>query len=733
MVATSDTRTRLYGTSELSGMMTPRSVAVVGASEKPGAFGGQILKNLALNEGVRRYAVNPRAESVYGVPSFPNLTAIGEPVDVVAICVPRDAVVAVAREALSVGIRNAVIYSSGFGESGTPEGLRAQEELVELSEQGLRILGPNCLGFINAYAGTEMEFVVPYAEQLVKGGIGVVAQSGALGFVLTQAMFDGVGFSFWAAPGNSVDVDALDLANFMLEDENTKAVVMVFEGTSNGERILELGRRAAAAGKPVIVHKLGQSQIGAAGARSHTGVLAGSNAVFHEAFERAGLVVVDHYDQLLEVAGLFAKAGRASSSGVGVFSASGGAAIMAADEAELEDVSLPPLEPAVEQRLLDILPGFGSVGNPADVTAEAVKDSQMFTDALQTFASDDKFAIVIVTLTVAQESMTGVRSRVIADFVAGRPDHATPIATLWLSPWVAGPGYDTLMRDPKVPVFRSLRTAMSAFRMWIRWSEFDGRSIPTAFEYLPDAAASDAAAFAEGRADGAEDFVDAETGTLLLDESESKQVISKLGIPTSSPQVLALDDPALESKLSSLQFPVVAKVISRKIAHKARVGGVKLGLTTPEEVRDAVADFAGRFDEQGTPASTLVERMVASGREWFIGGRRDAAFGVILTIGLGGTDVEGRKPVMLIGSPSAAAIAARLDDSGELLGGALDGKPGVRDALVTVAERTLQLFAGLEQLSEIDINPLIETGDGLIAVDAAIIVNAGSRLEPAAV
>jgi len=718
MTATSESRPTLYRSEEIAPLLSPRTVAVVGASERPGAFGGQVQKNLMCG-GATVYPVNPKAETVFGVRAFASLADIDADVDLVAICVPQAAVVDVAREAFEAGIRAAVIYGSGFAETGTEAGIAAQQELVELARKGLRILGPNCLGFIDFHRETELQFIEGYGESMVKGGIGVVAQSGALGYLLTQAQYRGVGFSYWVAPGNSVDVDALDLAGYMLDDDNTRVVVVIFEGTADGRRIFELGRRAAAVGKPVIVHKLGQSEIGGKSARSHTGALAGSNTVYHEAFRRAGLVVVDHFDEIIQTAAFFGKAGRASTNGVGVFSASGGAAIMAADEAEPAGVPLPPLQPETAQELATVLPGFGTIANPADVTAEAVRDPEIFQRALDIFGSDPGFALVLVTLTVASENMTGVRARIITEFAAQRVG-GTPTAVLWLSEWESGPGADTFAADPNVAIFFSLRAAMAAVRSWLDWS-LSTEPVDHAHDYagLPEAAvaADDARAVI---AAGVDD-VDAATGTLLLDEAEGKTTIRSLGVTTSNPVILTPGSPDLERELAALAYPVVAKVVSRHIAHKARVGGVRLSLQSPDEVRAAVEDFAARFARDGVPASTLVESMVTGTREWFVGGKRDAAFGVVLTVGLGGTDVEGRKPILIVGEPSPAGLRRRLADDHRILGDALAGRADLQEQLAIVSERVLALFAALPELEELDINPLMETPEGLVAVDAALI------------
>jgi acyl-CoA synthetase (NDP forming) len=715
MLTTSESGRPLYGQKDLGSLLAPRSVVVVGASERPGSFGGQVLRN-ALTSKLDVSVVNPRATSILGVPAAPSLAAVDRAVDVAAVCVPQAAVLDSLRDVVSLGIPSAIVYSSGFAETGRPEGIAAQEQLAEICASGLRVLGPNSLGYINFWKGIELEFVPAYGEELRPGGIGVIAQSGALGYLLTQAQFRGVGFAHWAAAGNSCDVDSLDLTNFMLEDPNTRCVVLVLESVKDGARIFEVGRRAAELGKPVIVYKMGDSERGGRAAQSHTAALAGSAEVTRRVFRDAGLVVVDHFDELIGTANLFAKYGRARSRGIGVISASGGATIIGADEAELSGVDLPALASQTVTALDTILPAFASAANPADLTAEMVKNVPAFEECLRTFRRDENLALIVMSLSAASEGITGARAPVIGRVAA--EEEGAPISIIWFSEWLTGPGALEIESHPNIAMFRSARIAMTAIRKWLAWSFADGPAAGDLTGAVLDAETREAARYVES-------CLAAQAGSpgmRYLDEVEGKRALNLLGIRTSTPVVVDARSP-MDSwdELTGLGFPAVVKVLDRAVLHKARVGGVRLNVANPQEALGTALEMGARLATDTGPASTIVETMAAGRAEWFVGARRDVAFGVVATIGIGGGDVESRRPVLIVGSPSAAEIARRLTADENLVGLALAGRPELVTALSLVATKLSAIFDAVPSLTEVDVNPLLETADGLIAVDAVMI------------
>jgi acetate---CoA ligase (ADP-forming) len=710
----------LYAPKDLDKLLKPSSIAVVGASEAPGSFGGQVLRNL-MGSSVRAYAVNPRGGSVHGVAAATELGELAEVADLVAVCVGADRVAGVLDRAAELGISNAVVFASGFADAGTAEGDARQAEIALIAQSGLRVLGPNCLGFIDFHRRTEVHFVRGFGAAIRPGGLGVVAQSGALGFLLTQAQYRGAGFSRWIAPGNSVDVDVLDAVNYLIEDPETDAIVLVIESLARGQLLNELGAKAAAADKPIIVHKMGYSAIGGRAAATHTGAIAGSEAVFTQAFRDAGFIVVPHFDELLEVAELFVKSGRRprrDGRGVGVLSASGGAAIIAADEAETYGVALPELSQDTVAALRALLPGFGSVANPTDLTGEAAKDPRMFEECLQVFKHDPSFDLIMAPLTIAWEATTAPRAEALAHAAQSSPDGAA-LAAIWLSDWADGPGGRALRESSRVATFRSFRVAMTAARLWLDWGS----------RAVTPPSGLDVEITHETQIDTARAVLDAIPGTgsgdQTLDEWESRRVLAALGLPTTAPTILPLaDEPAAQAVLESLSYPVVVKLRSREITHKASAGGVAVNLANVAEAMEAARDMQAKFSAPGLVAEVLVEPMIRGVREWFVGARRDPAFGTVLTIGRGGTDVEQHEPILIVAATSETDVLTAVQQQ------AVGEQPSTWPAAVAaqlaqIGGLLLELFAAVPSLAEVDINPLIETSDGLRGVDGVILL-AGS-------
>lgn len=333
----------LYGQKELARLIRPRSIAVIGASATPGSFGYRTLQNTAFGYTGNVYAVNPKHREILGRACYPTIESLPEVPDCVVLSVPREQALPLIEQCAALGVGGAVIYPSDFLETGDPERIAEQHRLTALARMsGMRILGPNCIGIMNFVDRVGLSFQPGLNElPMITGPIGLVVQSGALGFIITQAMQRGIGFSYNVAPGNSCDVDICDVINFLVEDETTRAIACVFEGIVDGGRFLEASRRALARGKPLMACKMGHNDLSRQTALSHTGTLAGSRAAYEAAFKRAGVVCVDDFEAVLETAAFFSKAGKPAARGVGVMSASGGAAVMAADKADEVGLTLP--------------------------------------------------------------------------------------------------------------------------------------------------------------------------------------------------------------------------------------------------------------------------------------------------------------------------------------------------------------------------------------------------------
>lgn len=712
------TRVGILDPDQLRPLLAPRSIAVVGASESVGSAGGHVLKNLGLQSDATVYAIHPSAKEVFGTRAVKSIAMLPEPIDLVAIAVRRELAVDIARDAAKAGARGALIYSSGFAETGTEEGAAAERALAALAETGFRIFGPNSMGYVNVRERLELQFTDAYGTRapLTPGGIGVVSQSGGLGFVLLEALNRGVGFSYGLMPGNSCDVDVVDAVNYLLEDDATRVIILVMEGLNDGSRLIELAKRTAASGKAVLVHKMGNSPGGVAAARSHTGVLAGSQAVYAEVFESGGMIQVDHFDALIETAVLFERAGRRSTrGGVGVLAGSGGATVMSADEAHMSGVELPHPSDGTVADMARLAPDFASIGNPADVTSQAVKDPAMYKQCIRSFCADENFDAVVVPLSVAIEAVNLPKVEAIIEVAREHP--RSPIIVVWLSEWIEAPGVQQLERDPNVTVVRSMRRAMAALKQWQEWCAGGDRLARWETEQQPAGLLGAQAAKAADLVVQYAPIAAAVTASaeVVLNEVEVKEVLRASGVAATSPIIV---DPTI---IGQVQFdgllPAAVKVLSRHLSHKSHAGGVILNVASSHGVAEAVRELRVRFGDLDD-MRVIVEPMVSGLEELFVGVRRDPSFGTVLVLGRGGTDVESHETMLIVGRTSVLDIQRRLSTGDGLLAGRLRENPALSHALTEVCVRLLRLFEAAPLLRELDVNPLLFTDEGqLVAVD----------------
>ncbi len=370
-------RTTVYQHADLTRLLHPASIAVIGASTRAGSFGERVLMNLQ-HYGGRVYPVNARYERIGEQRCYPNVASLPEVPDCAVVTAPREAVEEIVLECASAGVGGVIVFASGYAETGKEDRIAQQHRLAAIArESNMRIVGPNCIGVVNAPLDMRVTFmdITPIPAPR-RQSIGMVSQSGALGMALAQAVVRGVSFSHVLTSGNSCDVDMADYISYLADDPSCAAIACVFEGMAEPERMLIAAERAWQRDKPLIVFKMATGEQGAAAAMSHTGSLAGSQAAYRAVFRRAGAILVDDYEALCETAAFFAKARPPKARGVAVVAASGGAAIMAADRAEQFGVPLPQPSDAVREVLLAHIPEFGSARNPCDVTAQILANPE---------------------------------------------------------------------------------------------------------------------------------------------------------------------------------------------------------------------------------------------------------------------------------------------------------------------------------------------------------------------
>jgi len=704
----------LYQHSDLHRLIDPKVVAIVGASEARGSFGERTLSNMASFTG-EVFAVNPKYQTLLGRPCVASLKDMPVSPDCVVLCVARPMVEGMIETAAAVKAGGVIVYASGFAETSKPDRVEAQRAIADLAQRaGVPLVGPNCVGLANTRSQAGLNFMPDYAGMgHRRGPIGIVSQSGALGYTVLQGMQRGVGFSHYLSAGNSSDVDVCDFISYLAEDDDTRAIVCLFEGVKDGHRFLAAARRAYDAGKALIIYKAGNSDISSKAAMSHTGTMVGSSVAYQTAFADAGAIATDDLEDVLELASFFAKAkpprrGR----GVGILSTSGGAAVICADKAEQHGVPLPRLDPATAKALSSVVPEFGSVANPSDLTAEVLKTSETFGFCLDAFVADPSYSALVMPMIFAHASSSGARASTLVD-AARRTEQ--PLAVVWMNEWYQGPGSELLDTDPHVSVFRSADRCFSALRTWFDWHERRDKPFaksPRRSEPSAEAAARKIVAAGEGAA---------------LSESASKQVLAAYGIVVPAEMLAHTPEEAAQA-VAKMDCPVAIKIVSADIQHKSDVGGVRLNVSTPEDARHVTADIFAAAAAHAPKAridGVSIQQMVLPGVEIVLGVKNDAQFGPLIAVGLGGVMVELLRDTAVrlapVGQQQAREMLSSLK-AHALLTGFRGAKSVDVDALVDAICRLSELAHDLRDVvDQIDVNPVIVGARGAIAADALII------------
>jgi len=710
----SNKRKGVYRHQDLQRLLSPRSIAIVGVSPNPGPFGSKTLANLGLGgyQGTI-FPINAKYEHIGERPCYPSVAALPETPDLVFIAVPREAVEPVVLQAAERGVGGIVLFSSGYSETGKADRIAQQQRLVDISRAAsVRLVGPNCIGFINYNLGLLGSFAdVPNAGAPRPGAIGLVSQSGALAHSLAQATEHGVSFSHTLTSGNACDVDAADQVAYLADDPSCSVIACVFEGLSTPERLIEAAGLAHAAGKPLVIYKMAVGEKGAAAALSHTGSLAGSNAAYSAAFRRAGVIEVDKFEALVETASFFAKAPRPSAAGVAVVATSGGACIMCADKAELHGVSLPAPSPEARAELEKIVPEFGSPNNPCDVTAQVTADPNLLYATADVLMREPAYATVVVAHPYAYE-VAIPRAKVFAD--AARR-HKKIACTVWLPQFLEGPGAREAQMDTHMALFRSVDRCFSTLAAW------QGRESWRAAQ--PRKYQRTAPADAKARAAALLD----KSANKTLTEREAKEVLAAYGIPVVGERLVQSAEAAVDAA-ATLGFPVALKVESPDLPHKTEAGVIRLNLKTAADVKaafEAVMANANKVTPKPRLNGVLVQPMIAAGTEIMVGARIDPLFGPLVVVGLGGILVELMKDTAVDLAPitpgEARNLFSRLKGQAALTG-FRGSEPVDLAALSGIVARLSELADDQkERITELDVNPLICSGGRITAVDALIV------------
>ena len=502
--------------SSIDKMLNPRSIAVVGATERM-QYGGRFLRSvLTAGDQVSVYPVNPRYDELMGLQCYPSVTDLPESPDLVGIIVPYHRVIPVLTESAEKGAGSAIVISAGFAERAEEDRRLLQVDLGNVArETGVRISGPNCLGLANVKSGIwACSSSSSVFEKLNTGNIGLVCQSGASAFgpFLSRAISRGIGYSYIISTGNEADLEASDFARYLLDDDDTKVIAMFVEGFKDARKFLEVCRLAAHKGKPIVLIKIGRSDLGARAAQAHTASLTGEDAAYNAAFKQHGVTRVSDWDQLLEVSQMLADSPAPSEPGIAVISHSGGVCSLTADAFGHEGLDLPELSDESRDTITEILAGFGWAGNPADITGHASRDTVEL--IMETLISEPKVGALVVASSASNE-----QSEHVVD-VAGRHDKA--VAYLHTGNELGEPtGLDTL-KSAGIPVFFSPENLASAFRKLHDYHNWRERRLNIGFGATT--AMSDAQ---QGIADDLR-----AVGRTKLSECERKRLLAAWGVAT---------------------------------------------------------------------------------------------------------------------------------------------------------------------------------------------------------
>jgi acetyltransferase len=695
-------------------MLNPQSVAIIGATEKPG-YGGNFLKNL-LRSGsqARHYPVNPNRTEVDGTRCYPSIEDVPEAVDLAAIVLPAALVVPTFEACAARGAKSALIISAGFAELGTDEGRARQARLRDIArESGMRLCGPNCLGLANVAARswtTPSTLIAPDTDRW-DIGIGLVSQSGATTYRTLMPMAEdrGIGFRSMICTGNEADLESSDFMQYLIADPGTKVIAAVIEGFKDGAKFAETADLALKAGKPIVILKVGRSEVGARGANSHTAAMTGSDVVHDALFRQKGVVRVNDYDELIEVSAMFAKARPPRGPRVGVSSESGGIATFTADRCGELGLEVPPLSEETREKLVAIMGERGSAANPADLTQFGVGGH--FPAVLGHLLAEDRQDLLILSSVGGENQARTV--------IAANETAEKPILFVWTGTAREQLGLP-LLKESRVPLFFAPGKAAQAARALVDYHR-------TRRAYLAEVEAGERVLPLPPPVLNEIRRLLKEAAGEALNEAESKRLLALFGL-RGTREILARDAAAAGAAARSIGFPVAVKIVSDDIPHKTEAGGVALDLKSEAEVAkafDAIMASARAYAPAARIEGVLVQEMVTGGTELIVGLSRDPHFGPVLMLGLGGVLAEALAAsawrVCPITPREAREMIGEVRGLATILAGYRGAPKGDVDALADalVAVSRFAVWAG-DSLAGLDVNPLavLAEGRGAVALDA---------------
>ena len=691
----------------LEALLTPKSIAIIGASRTPGKVGHELVANLVACKFNGKIAlINPSAKEVLGLKCHPDLKAYGEAVDLSLIAVPTPLVKAAVESSIEAGAKAIVIITAGFKEIGEA-GVELEKEIAGMcSSRGVRLLGPNCLGLINTHHNMNASF----AKHMPKpGGISVISQSGALcTAILDWADGRHLGLAKLISMGNKADLSETDFLTALGDDPQTKVIVGYLESIVSGDEFIRAADSAASK-KPVVIFKAGVTQAGVKAASSHTGSLAGADIAYGAAFKRSGVIRAETFEALFDYATAFAMQPLPAGDRVAIITNAGGPGIMAADAVEQSGMKIGTLAGGIATALREKLPTAASIGNPIDVLGDA--DPDRYVMAVAAAQEDTSVDAIIVILTPQAMTKPAETARAIAKCT----NHDKPILACFMGGADVMPGRDELVAS-NLPDYTSPERAVAALKAMCDYAAWLRRPLRVVTRFPVNRRRVERIIQRQLR-----------MKQYQVGEASAKAILRAYDFSVPPGQIAATIEEAVGTA-EELGYPVAIKIVSPDIIHKSDVGGVKLNLATPEMVRDAFDLMMLRI-RQRAPETRIegvyVEKMCKRGREVIIGMTRDPQFGPMLMFGLGGIFVEVMKDVTFYIAPITAEEAMQMlsnTRSFALLKG-VRGQASVDiDAIATSLQRISQLATDFPEIMEMDINPFMvgEVGSESFAADAQI-------------
>ena len=689
----------------LDKLLAPKSICVVGASEKEG-FGGDTCRNILKYMNTERvYFVNPRRDEVFNIPCYKEIKDIEDTLDLIIICTPQHTVNQMLIDASKKGARGAVVYASGYSELGTQEGKDREEELKSLcKELNMALMGPNCAGFIN-YADNIHSFAFISNDRDRKGKVGLISQSGQIGLSLMES--PSMKFSYVISAGNSSVVMMEEYLDYLIEDENTKVVAMYLEGIKNPKMFEECLKKAAKKRKPIVVLKVGKSEKASEIASSHTGSLAGADKVYDAVFKKFGVIRVDDIEELLATSQMLSVLEKLPV--IPTFASmnlSGGETGVCADLGDINNIEFPNFEKETIDKLNKLLPSYATPNNPLDMTASLSYDAQLYADALRVVMNDKNIGTVCIGYTLLQEIADNAIYYMAKgiEIVKNEPN-SKPVVMIPFVENTRNEEYVEQLEKIGVPVMPPAGYAFKILKYLADFSSYNYENVDLEIA-VPDVETS---------------------GSVALSEYESKKLLREYNIPTPKEAVAKTEEEAL-SLASEIGYPLVMKIDSVDILHKSDIGGVKLNIKDEEGVRKAyqeILENAKKHEPNARIGGVLVQSMAPKGMEVILGVSNDPQFGPSVLCGLGGVFVEVFKDTSLCPAPVSKNEALDMINnlkSSKMLKG-YRGTPALDIDALAEAIVNVSNFAkdNKNTLKELDLNPIFVYEKGIMAVDALVI------------